>query len=461
MPQLYGLPAGQPTTTRIGGQSGQQAGGGLDIDTAMTDLLSRLQLPQEQPVQPTSLPKKILAGLADALMVRAQTLAGQAPTGAGARDRQRGEETAQKQANQKTAEGNRQVRNEVVTSLYSQKLREDADSRSDKRQSDLIASRQAEDDKREEAKSTKAFIRDQLEGMAKDGFTLDPSLNPDELSIADILALKGDFYKRAGIPDKDARLIAGARTILELDAKHPELNPSFNVDEKTGELSYHVGLDAKKTPGQMQARRPPGSLTDAALLKIQDEYNFNPSAPEFLDSSGFPDRNKIMAKISEIRKDFIPLPPAQDNELKGHILLEKQAEEILAYLKAHPAGSGARSAGFATDDEERAFRALSADFGTKMLQVRAGLTVPAGEFDRYEPIYVQFGKLHANNVAAANQLLKTARDNISLASRKGVAVPQKQVDEMRRRVRNPRAGLQLNDDDVVSKDNLDPTEWDN
>ena len=235
------MPIGPAPTSLYGiqqkgaGPSGQQDGG-LDIDSAVTDLLGRLSLPQQEPVEPTSLPKKVLAGLADALMARAQVLAGQAPTGAGAREGQRQEQAKKEQANQKTAEGNRQVRNQAVTSLYGRKLEEDAQGRKDK----AIADRQAADDARQaeatrlkgEEEVREKTVKSWMDTLMLPGFVqwwkkvnpgvIDPSrdLTPDRIA-----KIQESYLRDIGMTPEQADTISKAQVVLSMAPSAQEAAP--------------------------------------------------------------------------------------------------------------------------------------------------------------------------------------------------------------------------------------------
>ena len=390
MPQLYGLPAGQPTTTRAAGQSGQQGGGGLDIDTAMTDLLSRLQLPQEQPVQPTSLPKKILAGLADALMVRAQTLAGQAPTGAGARDRQRQEEESQKQANQKTAEGNRQVRNEVVTSLYSQKLSEERSRQQAVFQEGLDRETARQNDVRDAEIRDKDRVASAALEYAKAGGVLPPGFKLSDQTSESMIGIISTGLQSDGVEKKLADSMARA---LLLVGQNPNLQID-DVDVSTGKVSLGPKPKEPRDPVSRGGREMTRSGMNPEFLARKSQ-----ELGEDLTNLSIEEVNSKLAAFGKERLRWVKLSAAEAEELATYDELIEGSKELLDQITETGVG-GAENFFFATSNEAAAFRAKALQYRDVMERARTGATTNPRDTSTYDILYAAMGNLTRNNIAA-------------------------------------------------------------
>ena len=229
-PSLYGI-------QQRAGQSGQSAssGAGFDLDSALNDLLSRLQLPEPEPVKPAPLPAKILMGLGDILNARAAALLRQpAPESSLSQQTQR--EDQQRARSAQTAEGNRQVRNQVTTSLYGKKIEGEAQERRDK----AVADRQAADDARaaeaarqkDEAEVREKTVKSWMDTLMLPGFVqwwkkvnpgvIDPSrdLTPDRIA-----KIQESFLRDIGMTPEQADTISKAQVVLSMAPSAQEAAP--------------------------------------------------------------------------------------------------------------------------------------------------------------------------------------------------------------------------------------------
>ena len=204
------MPIGAPTAGTTSG-----IGGGLsNVDSMIDSLMQRLQLPQEQPVQKTPVVKKITAAISDALMARAQVLAGGVPTGAGARERQRQEEELQRQRNEQIRQERTQVKRAVTMDVFGQER---------KRQDALM--KQAADDaeaaKKEAKESQKLKLQEREEVIDQWSSLLDmpgfaqwwQSVNPgvvdlNTLDLQKITRIKQKYMVEAGFDAKRAEILS-------------------------------------------------------------------------------------------------------------------------------------------------------------------------------------------------------------------------------------------------------------
>ena len=252
-PSLYGI-------QQRAGQSGQSAssGAGFDLDAALNDLLSRLQLPEPEPVKPAPLPAKILMGLGDILNARAAALLRQpAPESSLSQQTQR--EDQQRARSAQTAEGNRKVKNEVVTSLYGQKLREDAGNgqAADKAAADererqaRLADAQRQADREHVYRSVTEYVK--AGGKLPQGFNLAES-TPDS-----VLSMISAGLQTGGVEQKLSDAIA--RAVLATQA-----DPNLVIDDvNLSEGTVSMGQKSREPKGPQTTDSPLSLATGRAM----------------------------------------------------------------------------------------------------------------------------------------------------------------------------------------------------
>ena len=411
---------------------------------AISKLLTQLELPAQQEVPEPTVGRKIMSKMSDALMNYASVMAGGGPAGTPAQDKMAGE-TQRKQAEQtKIGEQNRQTRNAVRVEGF--KSQQEADQRA--AADSLLRTRQQEDDARASNQKRVDFITSQLADMAKDGYQADPTVKPEDMGYADLIRIKADFYQKAGL-GKNSKLAAGVQTLLDLEREHPELAPSVQADDE-GNLKFTVGFDKPEKAGQAGKRRP-GDMTDAAMLKIQQTWHFNPAAPEFLKEDGSPDRAKIMARIQDIQKDWVPLPPAVSDKLVNLTSLLRSIEEVDRLRDASQPGKP-----FATTVEEAQFRAVATNLADLIIRARSGATVREDEEEKAKYFRAKLGQLGRNQTAAIDEM-KRYYGSLLNGMTVNMRIPQTQLDMLM----NPARQANYGDDDVIRADSIDPSEWDN
>lgn len=391
------------------------------LDVRIQEVLSRLQPPQQVEVPKPSIGQKILAGLADALMAKAQVLAGAAPTGAGASEGLREQQEAARQQNVKAGEESRRMRNEVVANVITgQQRRED-----EAAQEGAISARQKADDERQVQNQIRDFITKEYSDLIeKFGPKVNPNLNPNSATINDLMEEKRRLYSDPSVLGSNADPVAEAEMLLKLDKLYPNIEITTTLDEE-GRPKRVMKI---KDPEEQQAKRT-GQMTEnqALLWTIRTGQNFAAMTPE--------QRANEAAKFSQEQRKWVPLKQTESDRYETYLSILSELDELDAMRDASIPGKP-----FSTSIAESKFRAKAGNLADIILRPRTGATLPPEEFARSQVFLPELGKLGRNQTAAIDVMRDYYQKRLA-GFEASHRIPKSQQDAMRRAYRMGFAGI--------------------